>query len=93
MAIPARFPKKPFDLDEFEYNPNLDSAVQQIKFAVQKDPTIGQVTWYLNGEDVGKGDEIFWRISPGQFEIKAIGKSKDVPFTEIPSEIVRILVN
>ncbi|KKU80109.1 MAG: hypothetical protein UY05_C0014G0001, partial [Candidatus Peregrinibacteria bacterium GW2011_GWA2_47_7] len=32
-------------------------------------------------------------ISPGQFEIKAIGKSKDVPFTEIPSEIVRILVN
>lgn len=66
--------KKPFDRDIFQINPNTEMEVQQIKFEVEKDPSLGDITWYVNGKEAGKGDALFWQLQKGDFTIQAQAK-------------------
>lgn len=77
---------KPFDYDEFQFMETVDKNVQQIKFQAEKDASIGEVTWLVNGEKIGLGDAVFWQIKKGDFQIQAEAGG-------IFSEPVRIFVN
>jgi len=85
LPKPALIIKKPFDLDAFKISSTRDFAAQQVKFQVEKAALVGEVVWFVNSEEVGKGDEIFWQLQKGQFEIQA--KSADGAVSSEPINI------
>ncbi|PIZ71029.1 hypothetical protein COY07_05730, partial [Candidatus Peregrinibacteria bacterium CG_4_10_14_0_2_um_filter_43_11] len=63
---------KPFDLDVFQFDPNIPADVQQIKFRIEKSDSPGEVTWFINEQPGGSGDEMEWNLTPGNFTIQAV---------------------
>lgn len=68
--------KKPFDLDIFQLDPNVDTDVQQIRFEVEKESSVGAVQWIVNKKQIGSGDSIFWQLTKGEFDILAQASDK-----------------
>lgn len=84
-AIPKLRIKKPFDLDVFKWQPKIPAETQQIKLESEKDPSIGEVIWFINNEPIGKGDSVFWQLRQGDFEIRTKAEN-------IESEPIKITV-
>lgn len=82
--------KSPFDMDVFQINPNDNLEAQQVRFKALKHESIGEITWFVNGEPVGVGDSIFWQLKKGDAEIYVSGKDSENVVSE--SEKIRISI-
>lgn len=56
-------------------DPRIPASLQKITFKAKKSDTRNKLSWILNNQNIGEGDEISWRLTKGSFDLKILDDS------------------